>query len=159
MDLSTDIRLWKTKMAVGRMAYEAGQFSQASQHFRKSLNIVEEKQLPDELLSQSLVNLAKTLGTIGSFDQAEEYLQRALRLDEVSCQLDDELTVELIEDYHQLSLLYWREGRASLAEQPLAKAFELLKAHPNVPDELKAKLMKHRVVLAELSGDIINAKN
>ncbi len=145
-------------MAVGRMAYEAGQFGQAAHHFRMALQLVKDQLLPDELLSQSLVNLAKTLGTMGSFDEAEKHLHAALGLDELNCKVDDEYVVELIEDYHQLSLLYWRENKPSLAMPLLDKAFELLKSHPNVPDELKAKLLKHRVVLIELTGDYLNCE-
>ncbi len=153
MNLDADLRLWKTKMAVGRMSYEAGQFKQAAHHFQGALDLVEEKHLPDELLSQTLVNLAKTLGSIGRFDEGEKLLHRALQLDELTSNSDEEFVVVLIEDYHQLSLLYWRAGKPDLAGPPLHKAFELLHAHPNIPDELTAKLMKHSAVLAELSGD------
>jgi tetratricopeptide (TPR) repeat protein len=148
-----DLKLWKTKMAVGRMAYEAGMFRQASQHFQRALELVEEKKLPDELLSKTLVNLAKTLGSLGHYPEAEKMLRRALRLDESISTADAEFAVELIEDYHQLSLLYWRAGKPDLAGEPLDKAFELLKYNPEVPDELTAKLLKHRAVLLELAGD------
>jgi tetratricopeptide (TPR) repeat protein len=153
MTLESDLKLWKTKMAVGRMAYEAGMFRQASQHFQRALDLVEEKKLPDELRSQTLVNLAKTLGSIGRFDEGEKLLRRALQIDETTANVDADFAVELIEDYHQLSLLYWRAGKPDLAQQPLKKAFDLLATHQDVPDELTAKLMKHKAVLAELSGD------
>lgn len=153
MNFEADLKLWKTKMAVGRMAYEAGMSRQAAQHFQRALELVDEKKLPDELLSQTLLNLAKSLGSLGRFDEAEHMLRRALQLDEQNSASDADFFVELIEDYHQLSLLYWRSGKADLAGEPLKKAFELLAQHPKVPDELTAKLLKHKAVLAEFSGD------
>jgi len=153
MNFDADLRIWKAKMSVGRMAYDSGLFRQASQHFQRALDLVEDRRLPDELLSLTLVNLAKTLGSIGRFDEGERMLQRALKLDEITSSSDAEYLVELIEDYHQLSLLYWRAGKPQLAEQPLARAMALMSQTPKIPDELTAKLMKHKAVLSELSGD------
>jgi tetratricopeptide (TPR) repeat protein len=139
-------------MAVGRMAYQSGFFPQAVHHFRKALDLINEKGLPQELLSRTLVGLAKALGSMGQFEEGERLMNQALSLD-----LSDQVTdVELIEDYHQLSLLYWRAHRQELANDALKKAWQLLQDHSNpeeVPDELTAKLMKHRAVLAALNGD------
>lgn len=145
-----DLRLWKAKMAAGRMAYESGFYTQAAQHFRKALSLIEEKGLPQELESRTLVDLAKALGSIGQFEEGERLLQRALDLD----QKDNASNVELIEDYHQLSLLYWRAQKEDAACAAVDKAWYLLEKDPDgVPDELTAKLLKHRAVLAGLRSN------
>lgn len=150
-----DLRLWKSKMAVGRMAYESGFFTQAAQHFRKALAIIDEKGLPSELLSKTLVDLAKALGSVGQFDEGERLLTQALRLDTQ----DNATDVELIEDYHQLSLLYWRAHKQEPAVAAINKAWSMFEENPdNVPDELRAKLLKHRAVLSGLSGDYANCE-
>ncbi len=153
MSSEADLRYWKSKMAVGRMAYGAGMFRLAARHFMKAKELIEERNLPESTLSPTLVSLAKSLGSFGQFDEAEPLLQSALKIDESATASDPALIVELIEDYHQLSLLYWRAGKADMARAPLDRAFSLLKMHPDVPDELTAKLLKHRAVLAEISGD------
>lgn len=144
-----DLRLWKSKMAVGRMAYDSGIFGQAVHHFRRALSLIEQKGLPEELLSRNLVDLAKALGSMGQFEEGERLLNEALSLD-----IRDHATdVELIEDYHQLSLLYWRAHKPELSVQAVKKAWELLQKDPEeVPDVLRAKLLKHRAVLASLQG-------
>jgi len=140
-------------MAVGRMAYDAGLFRQASQHFRKALELAESENLPEELVSLTLLKLAKTLGSIGAFDEGESLLRRALHMAEQLSTADPDFVTELIEDYHQLSLLYWRAGKAEEAKKPLEQAFDLLKEQPLVPDELIAKMLKHKAVLCDVSGD------
>ena len=146
-------------MGAGRMAYETGMYRQAARQFQSALSLVEETNLPQEILSLSLVNLAKSLGAMGNFSEAESLLRRALELDRLASASDGAYLLELIEDFHQLSLLYWRSGKLSLAEDTLAQAYQILKKHPEVPDELKAKLMKHKAVLAELSGDLVQCRN
>lgn len=138
-------------MAAGRMAYQSGFFPQAVHHFRKALDFIEEKGLPQDLLSRSLVDLAKALGSMRQFEEGETLLKRALSLD-----LQNRVSeVELIEDYHQLSLLYWRANRQELATEAVQKAWQILNEHAKgVPDELRAKLLKHRAVLAGLAGDL-----
>lgn len=149
------LRLWKNSMTVGRMAYESGSYMQAVRHFRKALNLIDEAGLPDALLSPTLVNLAKTLGTINQFPEAEMLLERALKLDERESVMDDDLKVALIEDFHQLSLLYWRAGKLRLSESALLQSLNILTiSEISIPDELRAKLMKHRAVLTELAGDL-----
>ncbi len=151
----SDLKYWKGKMAAGRLAYDAGFFMKAASHFRTALKLVEDKDLPEELLCRSLVDLAKTLGSIGQFEEAEEMLSRALQLD----QKDNASQVELIEDFHQLSLLYWRARKQESAMQALNRASELFSKHEQeVPDELKAKLLKHKAVLLAEHGDYTQAK-
>lgn len=133
------------------MAYDSGLFTVAVQHFRKALNLIESKGLPEELKSRTLVDLAKALGSIGQFDEGERLLREALILD----QNERASGVELIEDYHQLSLLYWRANKQDLSRQAVEKAWQILDNldDEEVPDELIAKLLKHRSVLAGLAGD------
>lgn len=149
----TDLRRWKAKMGAGRMAYNIGMYRQAASNFHAALELLEGAGLPEEFLSLTLVSLAKTLGSSGDFAEAERLLKKALELDQAASSQDGEFLVELIEDFHQLSLLYWRAGKLELAENSLNEAYQYLKIQPGVPDELKAKLMKHKAVLAELSGD------
>lgn len=150
-----DLRLWKSKMAVGRMAYDSGLFTLAVQHFRKALSLIEERSLPSDLTSRTLVDLAKALGSAGQFEEGERLLKEAISSDEHN----NVSLVEVIEDYHQLSLLYWRANRQELANEMVSKAWQMLKQHPkDVPDELTAKLLKHRAVLAGLADNFQKAE-
>ncbi len=154
MNSESEIHLWQAKIGAGRMAYQSGLYPQAARHFRAAMEMVKEKDLPADLLSISMLNLAKTLGSIGEFAEAEELLKKTLSFDESEFAVDSTMAVELIEDFHQLSLLYWRASRVENARQALQRALELLSKSKDIPDELIAKLLKHQAVLAELSGDL-----
>lgn len=149
MEIESKLKQWKGRMAVGRMAYQSGLYTLAAQHFRRALQLVEENKFPDAVRSRTLVDLAKTLGCCGNFDEGERLLSQAISLD----QSGHASVVELIEDYHQLSLLLWREHKTDPSDQACQQAWELLQANAKeVPDELTAKLLKHRAVLAGAKG-------
>lgn len=145
-----NIRKWSVRMAVGRMAYDAGLFNQAARHFREALNESEECGLPDAPRARSLVSLAKALSAVGQFEEAEHLLTQAITIDEA----DNTTLVDEAEDYHQLSLLYWRSGRPERALAIAQRAWNLLQRSKDAPDELKAKLLKHFAVLAEQAGKL-----
>ncbi|MBX9689968.1 MAG: hypothetical protein K2X27_24875 [Candidatus Obscuribacterales bacterium] len=150
-----DLRLWKSKMAVGRMSYDLGLYPQAVHHFRTALSLFEAKHIPQELLSRNLVDLAKALGSMGHFDEGEELLNKAIRLDTEDCVS----SAEIIEDYHQLSLLFWRANKQGAAEDAIAQAMKLMsESKESIPDELIAKLKKHKAVLSVLNKDYRNAE-
>lgn len=154
MNSETEIHLWQAKISAGRMAYQSGLYPQAARHFRAAMEMVQEKDLPEDLLSISMLNLAKTLGSIGEFAEAEELLKKTLSYDESEFAVDRSMAVEVIEDFHQLSLLYWRASRLENAQQALQRAVDLQGKFADIPDELLAKLLKHQAVLAELKGDL-----
>lgn len=144
------IKQYKVRMSVGRMAYEAGLFTQAARHFRAALQICEDHNLDDELISRALLGVAKSIAAVGQYDDAEKLIRRALLIDES----DSGSLVEEAEDYHQLSLLYWRSGHSQLAKEFAMKSWNYVQQDETTPDELKAKLLKHLAVLAEQSGEL-----
>jgi tetratricopeptide (TPR) repeat protein len=144
------LKKFKVRMGVGRMAYEAGYFTQAARHFRQALEMCEQERLDEGLTSRALLGLAKSTVALGLYDEAEKLIRRALVIDET----DSASLVEEAEDYHQLSLLYWRSGRPDLAMEFAQKSWSLADQDECVPDELKAKLLKHFAVLAEQAGKL-----
>jgi tetratricopeptide (TPR) repeat protein len=137
-----------SKLAVGRMAYEAGYFSQALRHFSSALQLANDKALDDDLKGCALLGAAKSTAALGNFEQAKQFLNQALIIHES----DEGSLVEEAEDYHQLSLIYWRSGNTQMARQIANKSWELACNDPKTPDELKAKLLKHFAILAEQEG-------
>ncbi|MCC7528222.1 MAG: tetratricopeptide repeat protein [Candidatus Melainabacteria bacterium] len=144
------LQRWQTRMAVGRMAYEAGYYTQAIRHFRLALELLESGELRHSLKARTLTGLAKSLAAIGKYPEAEIMIDQALTIDKE----DIDGVAGQAEDFHQLSLLCWRSGRDTESLDYARKAFELAnKAGHDAPDELKAKLLKHLAVLAEQSGN------
>lgn len=139
-----------SKLAVGRMAYEAGYFSQAYRHYSSALQLAEDNDLDDDLKGCALLGAAKSTAALGNFEQAKKYLNQALVIHES----DEGSLVEEAEDYHQLSLIYWRSGNTEMAKQIANKAWELACNDSKTPDELKAKLLKHFAILAEQEGKV-----
>jgi tetratricopeptide (TPR) repeat protein len=119
-----DISHWKTRIAVGRMAFDAGFYSQAARHFRMALALIREDSSSPELLSINLVCLAKALSCLGSYTEAEQLINEALQIDTAS---QDNL-LQLARDYLELSSIYWKEHKAQLSEQYAYKTLELLSA-------------------------------
>lgn len=147
---------WQTRMAVGRMAYEAGYFTQAIRHFRLALELRESGELIASLKARTLTGLAKSLAAIGKYAEAEPLILEALNID----QDGTNAIAERAEDYHQLSLLCWRSGRDTESLDYARKALELdQKATHDTPDELTAKLLKHLAVLAEQSGNMAETEH
>lgn len=141
---------WQMRMAVGRMAYDLGYYTQAIRHFRLALESMESGELKHSLKARALTGLAKSLSAIGRFAEAEPMILEALSIDQDST----DAIADLAEDYHQLSLLCWRSGRDAESLDYARKSLELTnKAGHDAPDELKAKLLKHLAVLAEQSGN------
>lgn len=142
------LKNFSSKLAVGRMAYDSGYFTQALRHFSSALQLANENGLDDDLKGCALLGAAKATAALGNFDQAKSFLNQALVIHEA----DDGSLVEEAEDYHQLSLLYWRGGNTQMAGQIAKKAWDLADRDPKTPDELKAKLLKHFAILAEQEG-------
>lgn len=140
----------RARLAVGRMAYDAGSFSQAARHFQLALNAIEEHNLPDFMRAKALLGMAKSTAAIGDFGRAKVLLEKALLIDEA----DHQSLVDEAEDYHQLSLLYWRSGDIAQAMTIAKKAWELAVNEPDCPHVLTAKLLKHFAVLSEQSGNL-----
>jgi len=145
----SNYRKYEVRLEVGRMAYETGAFAQAARNYQLALNMVEETMPNRQLESPALLGLAKSVAALGRFAEAEKLIRRALDIDS---SIRD--TAEEAEDYHQLSLLYWRSGRNDQSLQLAQQSWELAKQDPDTPDELKAKLLKHFAVLSEQAGDL-----
>ncbi len=147
---------WQTRMAVGRMAYDAGYYQQAARHFRLAMQLLDMGAFKPTFKARTLTGLAKSLAAIGKYAEAEPLILEALSIDE-HC---SDAVAESAEDYHQLSLLCWRSGRNPQSLTYAQKAFELAKkAGSDAPDELKAKLLKHFAVLSEQSGNIAETEH
>lgn len=146
----SEVKRLSATLAVARMDYEQGDFESACAQFTKALHLAEENSLPEELKARALVGLAKSTAARGRFDEAQRFLEQALLIDES----DTESLVEEAEDYHQLSLLYWRNGRPEEAYQVAQKAWNLVQQSSDMPDELVAKLLKHFASLSEQKGDV-----
>lgn len=142
------LKNFSSKLAVGRMAYETGYFSQALRHFQSAMDLAAEEGLADDLLAVALLGAAKSTAALGNFDAAKKFLEKAVRIHEA----DIETAIECAEDYHQLSLVYWRSGKVDLAFQTAQKSWEIANKDKNTPDELKAKLLKHFAILSEQTG-------
>ncbi len=144
---SLNLKRAHATISVGRMSYEAGYFRQAAHHFRSALTWLDKTDGSDvESRSQALIGLAKSLAAVGDFDAAEELIGQAVILDRSGPCAGE------AEDYHQMSLLYWRSGRTEMAMRCAQRAMELAEADPATPDELIVKLLKHFAVLAEGNG-------
>ena len=144
---AAELRNWKTRMAVGRMAYESGHFSQASRHFYLALKIVEDKELGDEFGYQTLISLAKALACQGKFADAEKYLLEVERT-------QPEDAVERAWDLEELSQLYWQTGRTEQSEEVANKALALLEQSDEQPAELKAKILRNLARAKGNAGDV-----
>lgn len=143
-------RRWKTIMAVGRMDYDSGCYSQAARHFQSALDCIQKYSLDDSLRARTLLNLAKSVAALGNFEKAEQMMREVISIDEsdTSSLLDD------AEDYHQLSLLYWRKGQLAQSMQCAKKAMNLVERSQDSPDDIVAKLLKHLAVLAQERGEL-----
>ncbi len=150
MSTEEDLKKWGTRMAVGRMAYDAGYYSQAARHFQLALNLAQESRLPEELLARTYVNIAKTHSSQGHFDEAEKLIKRAMQIDASGT----EQSVALIDDYCQLSVLYWHSGKTELAGQTVREAERMLNDCPDAPDELQAKLFNQLAIIAGHAGHL-----
>lgn len=150
MNTEEDLKKWATRMAVGRMAYDAGYYSQAARHFQLAANLAEEQHLPDELRARTFVNMAKTLSSQGRHDEAEKLIKRAMQIDASGT----EQSVALIDDYCQLSVLYWHSGKTALAGDTIKEAERMLSKCEDAPDELQAKLFNQLAIVAGHSGNL-----
>lgn len=143
------VRKFDVRLEVGRMAYEAGYFSQAARHYRLALDMAKESCLDQTMTSPALLGLAKSIAALGQFAEAERLIRSAILVDESTEGLAEEA-----EDYHQLSLLYWRSGRDQLSLELAERSWDLANRDSRAPDELKAKLLKHFAVLSEQAGEL-----
>ncbi len=117
-----DISHWKTRIAVGRMAFDAGFYSQAARHFRTALGLLKEESPQPELLSINLISLAKALSCSGNYPEAEKLINEALQIDTAH---PDNL-LQLTRDYLELSSINWKQHRPEQSEAYARKAFDLL---------------------------------
>jgi len=145
----SNYRKYQVRLEVGRMAYETGAFTQAARNFQLALTMVEETMPNSQLESPALLGLAKSIAALGRFTDAEKLIRRALEIDSSIRDIADEA-----EDYHQLSLLYWRSGRNDLSLELAMQSWDLANQDSDSPDELKAKLLKHFAVLSEQAGKL-----
>ena len=117
-----DISHWKTRIAVGRMAFDAGFYSQAARHFRTALALIKEDKSSPELLSINLICLAKALSCLGNYSEAEQLINEALRIDIVT--QDNQL--DLARDYLELGNIYRKEHKIQQSKLYADKALGLL---------------------------------
>lgn len=142
-------------MAVGRLAYEAGYYTQASRHFKLALQMLESGDFAAAYRARILTGLAKSLAAQGLYTEAEPMILEALQLDEIN----SSALADRAEDYHQLSLLCWRNGRSEESLQYAKAALKLVSTPgSDAPDELIAKLLKHHAVLAEQAGRLAESE-
>lgn len=148
------LKRFSARLAVGRMAYEAGSFSQAARHFQMALTMATENSLPIELQARAELGLAKSLAATGKFDTARALLEKVVQEDSE----DNFWKVDEAEDYHQLALLYWRSGQNDLSLQCAQQAWKIAETTEDCPHELTAKLLKHFAVLAEQAGHYVECE-
>ncbi len=123
MDALEDIAHWKTRIAVGRMAFDAGFYNQAARHFRTALELLKNQKDPSsELLSINSICLAKALSCLGHYDEAELLINEALKIDTAH----QENILQLALDYLELSSTCWKQHRQEQGETYAHKALELL---------------------------------
>lgn len=136
-------KLWSTRLAVGKMAYDMAYFGQAVRHFTKALDLAKANHFGEEELSSSYLALGKALACMGRYQEAEGNLSKALEIDERS----PERSIERATDYVELALFYSRTGRIDEAADYNARAISLLDHLDNTPASLLAKALKQLAVI------------
>jgi tetratricopeptide (TPR) repeat protein len=116
-----DISHWKTRIAVGRMAFDAGLYSQAIRHFRSALKLLRHDTANSELISINLICLAKALSCSDQCNEAQKLAEEALQIDIVSA---DNL-LQLVRDYLELASISWKQHRIEQAESYGRKVLDL----------------------------------
>lgn len=150
MNKLEDISHWKTRIAVGRMAFDAGFYSQAARHFRTALELIRQDKAPPELVSVNLISLAKALSCLGSYDEAEKLINEALQIDIA----DQENLLQLALDYLELSSICWKQHRLEQCESYAKKALDLLSGLNKKEKEKQAQAIARALrLLAIVQGE------
>ena len=142
--IEQDLGLWRSSMAAGRMAYEAGNFTVAVKEYKLAIKIAENNDLQGPLLSEPIIYLSICLSARKEYNEAESLLRRALSLNQPDA---DESKVLLALNYHELSILLWRTGRAAESQQNSELAFNMLHQAKSYPTELEVMILKQQAVL------------
>jgi tetratricopeptide (TPR) repeat protein len=105
------------------MAYENGYYTAARRNYHVALETAQKLGLPDELLCENLLGLAKTHFEQGDFSEAERLYKRVLAIDESICEQDD---YSLANDLTDLAKLYIKTGNTGAAEPLLSRSLAIL---------------------------------
>ena len=153
MSEELDKKTWNTRIAVGRMAYDAGYYSQAARHFCIALDYATEHNMPPSCMAINYVSLGKTMASMGNYKETEQYLIKALAIDE---SLDDH-SVDVAADYSELGMLYFKMGRLDESAQCNEKCLQLISAFKEPPAFLYGKVLKQMAILKSEAGDMDGA--
>lgn len=148
-----DQKTWNTRIAVGKMAYDAGYYSQAARHFRTAMDYATEHNMEPSCLAINYVSLAKTLASMGNYKEAEQLLVKALAIDESL----DEHGVDVAADYSELGMLYFKLGRLDESRQYNEKCLEIVSTFKEPPAFLYGKVLKQLAILKSEAGDLEGA--
>jgi tetratricopeptide (TPR) repeat protein len=143
--MATTEKLFATRMAVGRMAYDMGYFGQAVRHFHTALELAGKENLPAPSLADANLSLGKAYACQGRYKEAEEYLTKALNLD--AAEADRPRSIEQAMDYIELALLYSKTARKEQAIDYNKRAISLLDKLKTSPVEQKAKALKQLALI------------
>lgn len=136
--------------AQGLEHFRAENYEAALPHFRKTLQLAEERYGPeDPKVAVELNNLAEVYRLIGDYEAAEPLYQRALAMDENNLDAGDP---DLATSLNNLALLYRAQDRLSEAEALYERSLDILQdslgpRHPNV-----AKSLNNLAVLYDAQG-------
>lgn len=139
----TNQKSWSTRMAVGRMSYDMGYYSQAIRHFTKALETAKSPGFDQTDLANTYLSLGKSYACTGNVKEAESYLTRALEIDERS----PEHIIARATDYVELALFYFKTGRLAEAADYNQKAIDSLDKLENPPVVLLAKALKQLAIV------------
>lgn len=138
---------YNTRMAVGRMSYDMGYYSQAIRHFTKALEIAVAPDFAADDLANTYLSLGKSYACAGNHKEAESYLNKAMEVDERS----PEHVIARATDYVELALLYASTGRLDAASDYNQKAISILDKLEKPPAGLLAKALKQLAIVASES--------
>lgn len=122
-DIEREHALWKTHMAVGRIAYEDGYYSASIRNYLSALASAEILNLVDEYKSQTLLGLARSYVEVGQYSQAEKLYRSVLQMDELAANQYD-LSIDL----NDLAVLYCRTGKDEKAEELLRQSLAIFES-------------------------------
>lgn len=136
--------------AKGLEQFRAENYDAALPHFRRTLELAEERYGADDpKVAVELNNLAEVYRLMGDYGAAEPLYERALALDEKNL---DAGSPDLATSLNNLALLYRAQGRLGEAEELYERSLDILEnalgpRHPNV-----AKSLNNLAVLYDAQG-------
>jgi tetratricopeptide (TPR) repeat protein len=147
-----DLALAGTLYRLAILRRQQGEFAEAEQLYRRTLEIRERIQGPNHPdVAQVLNNLAALEAAQGKYDAAQPLLERALTIRQTALGEDDVLTAESLSN---LALLHAAEGDAAAAEPLYQHALSILeKTNSPHPDELARVLDNYAALLHETGRD------